>query len=464
MLSKSFLYSTTFGTLIILILSSFFSLFYWLYSKKKSEAITEIIIFLLLFAFAFSFSHSPFYGSFGDTYTQTVLNNLLTSFVILLTITSIISSSDLMSKNLKYGEYYFLLLISLTSSILLINTQNIFNMFISVELLSMSLYGLTGFNKNDKNLEASFKYFMLGSFASVFMILSLVFLYIGLGSLSLVDIKNSLAISGPNPYINIGMLLFMSGFIFKLALVPMHSWAVDVYWGAPTNVSMFMISGVKLSIVVALYRLFSSYTTSVVIYAMYAFIVLSIVIPNLIALYSKDIKKIIIYSSISHAGYIAISFLGTENWQAYFYAIIYSISVIGVFSVIMFLEKNFKDLNYENIKGLYHSKPSIAISLLIFLFSLSGVPPFSGFFAKFYSFYNAVNGGFKWLVVIAVLTSALSLYYYLKILIPAFMKDAEKRDYEGTVCNYAVIYLTAAATLLLGILSNPIIELIKNSI
>jgi len=259
-----------------------------------------------------------------------------------------------------------------------------------------------------------------------------------------------------------GLIFFISGFIFKLALVPAHSWSVDIYCGSPTNVVLFIIGFVKLSVIITAFRIFSSYKTGILSLSMYIFVILTLIIPNISALFTKNIKRILVYSSISHSGFIALSFMGPQNWQTYFYAIIYSISAVGVFSFIMFLEKNYSDIEYQNIKGLYYKKPALSIALSIFLFSFAGVPPFSGFFAKFYAFYNALEGGYKELIIIAVISSAISLYYYLKILIPIFF---EKPDNDRKIISYinnsSIIYITATITLFFGILSEPIIELLK---
>ncbi len=465
MLPKTFIYYNLFATVSFLTFSAIFVLFYWMFSKKNYDKTANIVLVLLSFALALSFSHSMFYGDVSSGYSSTIFNNLLTAFSVSLALISVISSKDMMREKIKYGEYYFLLFTSLIGSVLLINTQNLLNIFISIELISMSLYGIIGLTKRNENIESSLKYFILGSFASVFMIIGLFFIYIQTESVNLSAITKFYHLNPNSDLINISLMFFLAGVLFKLAIVPAHSWSLDVYCGAETNVVILMVGFVKLSVITAVYKIFSSYSSFAISKAFYVFIIMTAVIPNLSALFTQNIKKIMIYSSISHAGYITLSFMGPEKWQAYFYALVYSISAVGIFSAVSFLEKNYKNIEYSNIKGLYHKNPGVALSLSVFLFSFAGVPPLSGFFAKFYSFYNAAIGGYKDLVLISALASAISLYYYLKILIPIFFsKPEEETTLEFSRNNIAIIYFTAIITVLMGIFSNPIIELIKKTI
>ncbi len=439
--------------------SAVFILFYWLKNKSKQK-ITETAIFLISFSLIVSLSHLMFHGKAVD-FSTNLLNNYLSSFTFFLALISIISSKDLLNEKLKLGEYYFLTFTTLIGSILLINTQNMLNMFISIELISMSLYGIIALNKEVENIEASIKYFILGSFASIFMVVSLFLAYLSSSTLNLNGIQVQFFIN-PNPVIVLSIILFLAGFVFKLALFPLSSWALDVYCGSPTNIVLFMVGFVKLSIIIAAYRIFLSINSQTLTLSLYIFVLLTLIIPNISALFTRNIKKIIAYSSISHAGYISLAFLGPESWQIYFYAIVYTISAIGIFSIIYFLEKNYSSVDYNNIKGLYHKNPALALSLAVFLFSLAGVPPLSGFFAKFYAFYNALNNGYKWLVIIAALTSAISLYYYIKILIPVFFENNdEKFEIYISKTNLLIIHFTAILVILLGIFSNKIIILLK---
>lgn len=446
----SFFQPNIFLPISILSLTGFISLFYWIYSKN-SKRLTNIILLFFVLAFIFSF--------LKISYAQDI-NSILIPLIISLGFFSIISTSDFIS-NIKYGEYYFLVSMLLISSIALITSNDLFTVFISIEMLSMSLYGLVGFYKKVENLKAVWLYFILGSFASIFMIISLFMIYFKLDSLEFSLIRQAYLFLNNDIYITIGLILFFAGLLFKIALVPFSFWAMDVYYKANTDITMMMTSFVKLSAIIAAYKIFLSYPVESLSNSIYLFIVLTLLVPNLIALGEKDLKKIIVYSSISHAGYIAISFLGLELWQVIFYAIIYSISAIGIFSVIILLENNYGKLKYDSLKGLYKSNPFIALSLAIFLFSLSGVPPLSGFFAKFYVLYNALTNGHKFLVLIAVIASAISLYYYLKILIPVFMEEGEIKALKFSNKNFVLILGFAILILCLGIFSNPFINLLK---
>lgn len=461
MIPKEFMFSVNMGSVFMLIFTSFISLFSWIYMAKSSNrekqvrVITNGVIVFLLIVLAFILSYLNFYSSVNNLYDTTLQNNLFAVVFILFTIFAIISAKDFLPLNIKYGELYFLLIMLVVGSILLISSNNLLSTFVYIELISLSLYGLVGFNKTNFNIESSIKYYILGSFASVFMFFSLVLIYISAGSFDMKYIFTNY-MSFPNSDLFIlGIILFMSGFIFKLALVPFHSWAVDVYQGSPTFITSVMVSVVKIAVVITLYRLFIGINHHLVFKVFYIFIILTMIIPNLIALKNTNVKRIIVYSSISHAGYIALSFMGPEQWQAYFYVIIYAIASFGAFSVLLSVEKNEIGPELNEIKGLYHRSPLKAVSLALFLFSLAGVPPLSGFFAKFYAFYNAVAGGYTDLVIIAVITSAISLYYYLKILIPAFMEDSDDENWElkKSYNNDFVVFIFAVLTLIAGICS-----------
>lgn len=455
MLSKNFLYSNIIGVLIIIVASAFITLFSWIYKKNK-RLTTNITITMLILAFAFSYIYTPFYSNI-EGYSFSILNKNIASFLILLLIVIIISTKDFIEK-IKFGEYYFLQLMSLLGTIFMINSTNLFSIFLAVEFISIVLYGVVIYHKTEENIKASIKYFILGSFATMFMILSLVFFYIHSNTLEITELyKNQ------NLYISFALSLFISSLIFKIALVPFHLYAVDIYWQAPTDITMTMTSYIKLAFILTLYNIFLSYPHLVIKNFFYVFIILTMIIPNIVALFINDIKKIIVYSSISHAGYIVSSFLGPERYPVYFYTFVYSITTVGVFSIIALIEKNYKTFDIELLKGLYKKSPFVSISLAVFLFSLSGLPPFSGFFAKFYSFYNASLGGYNDIVVLGVVTSGISLYYYIKILIPVFMEEEieKSKDIVFSYNNSFVIAITAIIVVIAGLLSGNIIDWFK---
>jgi NADH-quinone oxidoreductase subunit N len=253
----------------------------------------------------------------------------------------------------------------------------------------------------------------------------------------------------------------MISFLFKISIVPFHSWSIDVYCASPTYIVLMIIGFVKLSVFVSLAKIFFIFENELLKEIFYIFILLTLILSNIAALFTKNIKKILVYSTISHSGYILLSLMGPERWQVYYYLIVYSINAFGAFSLVGILEKNFNNLEYENFKGLYKKNSKLSLSLSIFLFSLAGVPPLVGFFAKFYSFYNALFGGYYYLVIIAAITSAISLYYYLKILIPIFFERSETYELKSSLTSRLIIYFFAILTLILGLFSNPLIEILK---
>jgi len=459
MLSKSFVFTNIFLTTIFIFISSLISLFYWTFFKKDKKLITGISFVLLLITFIISFTTMFFYGSLQMGYSTNILANILNTFIIMIAILSINFIYNFSDSRIKFGEFYFLFFMILAGSILLINTSDFLNIFLAIELISFSLYGIIAFEKKELNIESSIKYFMLGSFVSVFMIAGMALIYIKTNTLNLMELSNK---HYYDVFLIIAVLFFMISLLFKISIVPFHSWSIDVYCGSPTYIVLLIVGFVKLSVIYTLVKIFFVFKNKLFIEIFYVLTLLTLILPNISALFTKNIKKILVYSSISHAGYMLLSLMGPDRWQIYYYAIVYSLNAFGAFAVLSIIEKNYENTEYKNLKGLYYSNPYISLSLAIFLFSLAGVPPFAGFFAKFYSFYNAVKGEYIYLVIIAAITSAISLYYYLKILIPIFF---EKPDNEKKLIvsnnTLTIIYIIAIVILIFGISSNPIIELFK---
>jgi NADH-quinone oxidoreductase subunit N len=460
MLSESFIFANVFQTSLVLFLSSIISLFYWTFFKKDKKRITEIVSILLLVALIISSATILFYGSTNTGYSTTLLSNILNTFIIAVSFTTLFFIKDFLTEKIKFGEFYFLFFMIIAGSVLLVNTTDLLNMFISIELISLSLYGIISFEKKDLYIESSIKYFLLGSFASVFMILSMAFLYIKTKTLSLNELFY-IAKTSNDVLLTYSISFFMISFLFKISIVPFHSWSIDVYCASPTYIVLMIIGFVKLSVFVSLAKIFFIFENELLKEIFYVFIILTLMLSNIAALFTKNIKKILVYSTISHSGYILLSLMGPERWQVYYYLIVYSINAFGAFSLVGILEKNFNNLEYENFKGLYKKNPKLSFSLSIFLFSLAGVPPLVGFFAKFYSFYNALSGGYYYLVIIAAITSAISLYYYLKILIPIFFERSETYELKSSLTSRLIIYFFAILTLILGLFSNPLIEILK---
>ncbi|MCP4727803.1 MAG: NADH-quinone oxidoreductase subunit N [bacterium] len=333
------------------------------------------------------------------------------------------------------GEYLALILFSALGMMVMGAAGDIVMIFLGLETLSISLYVLAGCRRNDEySLEAALKYFLLGAFASGFLLFGMSFLY---GATKTTNLAQMVAVfqSGAvtsSIYVTLALAFLLIGLGFKVALVPFHMWTPDVYEGAPTPVAAFMSTGVKAAAFAVMIRIFM--VTANNFFSdwqgvLWVLAVLTMSIGNIIALSQNNIKRMLAYSSIAHAGYMLVAFTAGTNAAAsgiLYYLITYTFMNIGAFGVVCYLENKEKDLySITDYAGMGFKKPVIAAALSIFMFSLAGIPPFAGFFAKFYAFRAAIDSGLVWLVIIGVLNSVVSVYYYLRVVLNMYMKDAE---------------------------------------
>jgi len=377
---------------------------------------------------------------------------------------SVLMSVDyLREKGMESGEYYALILLSVLGMILMSSGLNLVILFLGLEILSLSLYILSGFNRNDaRSIESSLKYFLLGAFATGFLLYGMALIYGSVGSLGLEEIAASLRNSNPSPgtmfFMGIGLLIV--GFGFKVASVPFHIWVPDVYEGAPTPVTAFMSIGAKASGFAALMRVFFFALQGVSVDWVWVFWVLSAVtmtLGNVAAISQTNIKRMLAYSAVAHTGYVLIGMvaensLGLQGMLFYFLA--YAFMNLGAFTVVILLERSGEEaLLIENYSGLGSKKPFYAVAMAVFMFSLAGIPPTAGFMGKFYLFSSAVRAGYIWLAVLGVLNSLISVYYYLRIVVMMYMKEPGESAWHFSFSAGLMLVLLIAffATLYLGI-------------
>ena len=357
------------------------------------------------------------------------------------------------------GEYYFLLFMATLGFMTLVSAGDLFTAFIALELLSLPVYALAGIRRSKPGAEAAYKYFMLGAFGSGMTVMGIAVLNALYPALTFAALK-----AGPaSPLALAGFVLVISGFAFKTALVPFHMWVPDAYEGAPTQISAFMGSLIKAGGVIILWRLFSMFNGGPVHAIFWWLTVITLTAANLMALAQTGLKRLLAYSSIAHAGYIAVAFFGGQRgFEAVLYYLpVYAMATIGAFSVALALEKGEKGPKVEDLAGLAKTSPWLAAAMAAFMFSLAGVPPLAGFFAKFYAFSGAVTSGRTSLVIIAVMMSAVSMYYYLRVTVVMYMKPAPAGQPApeplGPIA--LVIALMAAGVLLAGIFSRPLLAI-----
>ncbi len=333
------------------------------------------------------------------------------------------------------GEYLTLILFAAFGMMIMVSAGDMMMIFLGLESLSIALYILAGIRRNDEySLESSFKYFLLGAFASGFLLFGMSFMYGATGTTSLAGILNVIETGSVNSqyFLTIGSALLIIGLGFKVALVPFHMWTPDVYDGAPTPVTAFMSTGVKAAAFAVLLRVFYFSTHSFfgdIQGIFWILAVLTMTVGNVIALSQNKIKRMLAYSSIAHAGYILVPFAAGTNEAAasiVYYLLTYTFMNIGAFGFVTYFENKDKGLyTLDSIAGMGFKRPVLAAGMTIFMFSLAGIPPTAGFFAKFYAFRAAVSSGFIWLAVIGVMNSVVSVYYYLRVVLNLYMKESD---------------------------------------
>lgn len=339
---------------------------------------------------------------------------------------------------IERGEYYTLLLFSLTGMMLMAQASDLIIVFLALELLSIPLYVLSAISRKLQSEESGVKYFLLGAYASGFVVYGTALIFGATGSTHLVSIFAQAASGATSGLLlTIGAALLLVGFGFKVAAAPFHMWTPDVYQGAPTSVTAFMAAGAKIAGFVALFRVFrtafpalSSDLTDI----LWALSALTMIVGNLVAISQTNIKRMLAYSAIAHAGYILMAFVPYGNEKVastaiaagMFYLVAYALSNFGSWGVVIALEKaEGKGLEIEDYAGLAKKYPALAVAMTIFMLSLIGFPPTLGMVGKFYLFRSAMAGGFPGLAFIGVVTSLLSAYYYLRVVVSMYMKDGE---------------------------------------
>ena len=410
-------------------------------------------------------------------------------FLLGTALTILLSVSYLQREGSARAEYYALLLFATTGMMIMCSAADLLTLFLGLETLSIPIYVLAGYHRDlIRSNEAGLKYLLMGAFASGFFIYGIAFIYGATGTLRLRFIAERLSELGAGgitsaPYLLIGVALLFVGFAFKVAAVPFHMWTPDVYEGAPTAITAYMSVAVKAAAFAGLLRVLLvlvPFQTLIELIngALWWIAVITMIFGNVIALVQDNIKRMLAFSSISHAGYLLIGVLALMNLgttsmamaSILYYLIAYTLMNIGAFAVVLLVAR--KGDKYEKIgdyAGLGRKHPALAAAMSLFLVSLAGIPPTAGFFGKFYLFGAAVSAGMIPLVIIAVINSLISVGYYFRPIMAMYFKPAaEDEEERGEIqIPYSVeftLYFTATAVLLIGIIPNRIIPLVDSII
>jgi NADH-quinone oxidoreductase subunit N len=378
-------------------------------------------------------------------------------------LTLLASMDYLAATDIRSGEYYSLVLFATSGMLMMAAATDLIIIFLGLEVMSIAIYVLAGIWRRDLAAnEAALKYFLLGAFASSFLLFGIAMFYGATGTTALGGIASQLGnlAPGQRPLIFAGAALLLVGFGFKVAAVPFHAWTPDVYEGAPTSVTAFMAVGVKAAAFAAFARVFLhtlgplSVDWSGVLWVL---AVLTMTVGNVLALVQHNIKRMLAYSSIAHAGYLLVGMVAAKEGGGaaiLYYLFVYAVMNLGAFSVVMALaRRGEKNEEIEDYTGLGFKYPFLGLSMIIFMLSLAGFPALAGFTGKFYLFSAAVKAGYIGLALIGVLNSVVSVYYYAGVLVKMYMTEGGKEIplLSERPHLFATLLVTTTATVLLGL-------------
>src|SRR6202012_4733260 len=368
------------------------------------------------------------------------------------------------------AEYYSIILFSLAGIIVMVSFYNLVMLFIGIEIMSVSLYILAGIKKTDfASNEAALKYFLMGAFSTGFLLFGVALIYGSTGSFNLEAIRNWV-VSNPrniDPMFYAGILLMLVGLCFKVGAAPFHFWTPDVYDGSPTLITAFMATVAKTAAFAAFLRLFSACFEPVSDFWVPVLLVITIItlfIGNLTALYQQSFKRMLAFSSISHAGYLlfAIVAIGATSANSVFmYATAYSIASIIAFGALILVSQQSGSDNFDSFNGLAKKNPFLALTLTIAMLSLAGIPLTAGFIGKFFMFSSALSQFQVWLVILAVINAIISIFYYFRVIVAMYFNTAETNEVQIPAYYNFVLGISAVITILIGIYPSAISYLIK---
>ncbi len=398
------------------------------------------------------------------------------TLVIVGLLTIAFSSEAIRRERLPAGEYYTLLLFSIAGMMLMATASDLLTIFIALEILSIAVYVLTGLRRDSpKGIEAAFKYFLLGAFSSAFFLYGIALTYTLTGSTRLDRIGTWMAAEGMNvsPMMLAAAGLLLVGFAFKVSAVPFHMWTPDAYEGAPTVVTGFMSTGVKAAAFAAFVRVFLSAYEPLRgdwIPVVWGLAILTMILGTVVGVAQTNLKRMLAYSSIAHAGYLLVGLVAANEVgkaAILFYLLVYAVTNLGAFGIIALLST--ADRPHEELRdftGLWYSRPALAALMTVFLLSLGGLPPTAGFVGKWYIFSAAVRAGHYDLAIVGMLTSVISVFFYLRVVVMMYMAEpgeSQARPAIGTVPLLALVASTIAI-FYLGILPSRLIDLAAGSV
>ncbi|GAA4924780.1 NADH-quinone oxidoreductase subunit N [Mucilaginibacter defluvii] len=457
-------------TLIIISVLALVVLYLGLF--KANNVILPVTVLVLLSAFCTAAAE-------WNTNAQPIFSGMMlfdrfavafSGITILSTILILLLSKGYFEKISSHvAEYYAIILFALAGIIVMVSFHNMVMLFIGIEIMSVSLYILAGIRKNDfASNEAALKYFLMGAFSTGFLLFGITLIYGASGSFNLEAIRNYV-IENPrqiSPLFYTGLLLVIVGMCFKVGAAPFHFWTPDVYEGAPTLITTFMSTVVKTAGFAAFLRLFSACFATLSDFwtpVLLGITILTLFIGNITALYQQSFKRMLAFSSISHAGYLlfAIVALGSASASSVFvYASAYSVASIIAFAALILVHRQSGSDSFDSFNGLASKNPFLAFTLTVAMLSLAGIPLTAGFIGKFFMFSEALNKYQIWLVVLAVVNAIISIFYYFRVIIAMYFRTTDRSEVAVPAYYTFVLGLSAVITIVIGVYPALISDLI----
>lgn len=437
------------SVLIIIFLTAVAALFAGVFEKGKFSRYIGILGLIIAFYVSFQ-PECSFFNQYKTMFDFSANAALFTKVAIVITLLLFFLGSFAFSNHRSHqSELYALLLFSLSGGVILFGFQNFVTLFLGIEILSIPLYVLAGSNKTDlRSNEASIKYFLMGAFATGFLLFGIALVYGSAGSFDLYKIHEFSVENPKDIMFAVGAVLMLVALAFKVSMAPFHMWSPDVYQGSPSLITAFMMSVVKISAFFAFFKVMTIAFTGIAgewINIVGVLIIITLFLANAMGLAQSNAKRMLAYSSVSHVGYLGLIFFGLNNLSAYnlaFYLFAYSIATVGVMMCLIWVEKLKRETSYNAFKGLAQSEPIMAVAAALSMLSMAGIPLTAGFMGKFSIFAQAIQypkmGTF--MVLIAVLGSAISIAYYLRlIMVMFFPKESSFKTSERVPLTYNIV-------------------------
>jgi NADH-quinone oxidoreductase subunit N len=462
----------------------------WLNDTFFGQAARRTTYFIALFStliagiwFGVNAFDPHVYYFFGHMYVVDAFGSVMKAVVSLgYTVSIIYSRRYLEDRELYRGDFFLLGMFSLLGQLVMISGNNFLTLYLGLELMSLSLYAVIALRRDAaQSNEAAMKYYVLGALASGFLLYGISMLYGATGSLDINEVFKAVASGRINDVVLLfGVIFVVAGVAFKMGAVPFHMWVPDVYQGAPTAMTLLTGGGPKVAafawalrfLVMGLLPLAVDWQEMLVILA-----ALSLIVGNITGIVQRNIKRMLAYSAISNMGFVLLGLLAgvvdgktsgaaSAYGSAMFYSIVYLVTTLGTFGIVMLLaRRDFEAETLDDFKGLNQRSPVFAFVMMIMMFSLAGVPPAVGFYAKLAVLQATMNAGLTWLAVLAVITSLFGAFYYLRIVKLMYFDDPlDNTPIQADTCNRALLALNGLAVLVLGIVPDPLLKVCLQAI